>query len=389
MLAVCGLSGSGKTTLLEAAIPRLVARGLSVAVIKHDTHGFVVDQAGKDSERLFHGGATVALRGPAEQFLRRNASSVLTLEATLADLARDHDLLLVEGHKNTPLLKLWLSGAGASSPPEGVTDIQAVLSWNADRLSVFLAFIDEWFPKAWLARPLLAGWLVGSRSSRMGRPKQMASFGSCTLAEIAAHALSATFRQSSIGCGMANQQPLIQSPILLGAGEVPDAQQRLLRLPDAPDISGPVAGLLAAHRWAPRAAWVLAACDHPWLNATDIRWLLDQRRPSMWAILSQQPDGHPCPTLALYEPQSLNVLERSLLVNRPGEIGIAELFDHPRTLISARFSLGSINVNTPQELMAEVERANAQVCNSLPASHSANGADAAGQINQNPDRKAG
>ena len=380
VFAVCGFSGSGKTTLLEAAIPHLVARGLSVAAVKHDAHGFVVDQEGKDSERLFRVGATVALRGPAEQFLRRNSSSVLTLEATLADLARDHDLLLVEGHKNTPLPKLWLSGAETSPPPEGVTNIQAVLSWNADRLSAFLAFIEEWLPKAWLAQPLLAGLLVGGESSRMGKPKQMMSFGSSTLAEIAAQALSATFRQSGIGCGLANQQPLIQSPILLGAGEVPDALQCLLRLPDAPEIIGPVAGLLAAHRWAPRAAWVLAACDHPWLNTTDIRWLLDQRRPGTWAILSQQPDRHPCPTLALYEPQSLNVLERSLLVNRPGEMGIAELFDHPRTLIGSRFSLGSINVNTPQELMAEVERANAQVSDSLPAHHRGHVTDAAGQV---------
>ena len=35
VLAVCGFSGSGKTTLLEAAIPQLVVRGLSVAVVNH------------------------------------------------------------------------------------------------------------------------------------------------------------------------------------------------------------------------------------------------------------------------------------------------------------------------------------------------------------------
>jgi hypothetical protein len=85
VLAVCGFSGSGKTTLLEAAIPHLIARGLAVAAIKHDSHGFVVDKEGKDSDRLFRAGATVALRGPGEQFLRRGFSSVLTLEATLSD----------------------------------------------------------------------------------------------------------------------------------------------------------------------------------------------------------------------------------------------------------------------------------------------------------------
>src|ERR1700694_4988704 len=95
VLAVCGYSGSGKTTLLEAAIPRLVERGLAVAVVKHDAHRFEVDRPGKDSDRLFRAGATVVLRGAEEQFERR--AEPLTLEGTLERLARDHDLLLVEG----------------------------------------------------------------------------------------------------------------------------------------------------------------------------------------------------------------------------------------------------------------------------------------------------
>jgi len=77
VISVCGYSGSGKSTLLEAVIPRLIAQGLSVAVVKHNAHGFAVDREGKDSDRFFKAGATVALRGPDEQFFRRNASSSL------------------------------------------------------------------------------------------------------------------------------------------------------------------------------------------------------------------------------------------------------------------------------------------------------------------------
>lgn len=389
VLAICGYSGSGKTTLLEAAIPRLITQGISVAVVKHDAHGFVVDQEGKDSERLFRAGATVGLRGPTEQFLRRNSSSALTLETTLSDLARDHDLLLVEGHKDMPLPKVWLATATVASSPEGVRGVQAVLPWNADRLSLFLAFIDEWFPKMWLSRPLFAGMLVGGRSFRMGRPKQMVSFGSGTLAEIAANALNAAVCQPDIDYGDANQQLLDRGLVLLGAGEVPDALQHELRLPDVLGLNGPIVGLLAAHRWAPCAAWVVAACDHPWLSATDIQVLIRQRRPGVWAILSRQPDGHPCPALALYEPQSLNVLERSLLAGRPSEMGMAELFDHPRTLINSWFSPGAIDVNTPQELLAEVERANAQVAGGLSATHPRCIASAVGEVDQKATSKVG
>ncbi len=126
-------------------------------------------------------------------------------------------------------------------------------------------------------------------------------------------------------------------------------------MPDAPGLAGPIAGLLAAHRWAPRAAWVLAACDHPWLSAADIQWLIHQRRPGTWAVLPRQADDHPCPTLALYEPQALTVLERSLLVRGADKVRIAELFNHPRTLIAPTFTRGLVNVNTPEELLAQEE----------------------------------
>ena len=64
----------------------LVGRGLSVAVVKHDAHGFEVDKPGKDSDRLFRAGATISLRGPHQQFERRGAGAALTLESTLARL---------------------------------------------------------------------------------------------------------------------------------------------------------------------------------------------------------------------------------------------------------------------------------------------------------------
>jgi molybdopterin-guanine dinucleotide biosynthesis protein MobB len=349
VLAVCGFSGSGKTTLLEAAIPQLIARGVSVAVVKHDSHGFVVDREGKDSDRFFRAGATVALRGPTEQFFRRSASSALTLEAILSELGRDHDLLLVEGHKDTPLAKLWLGNAESTVPPEQVTQVQEILPWNCDRLNLFLELVDQWLPEAWRQRPLLAGLLVGGKSSRMGRPKQLLKFGMSTLGEIAADALSSGLGEADAACGSG----LVHSNVIvLGAGSLPRALEELIRLPDAPGLAGPLAGLLAAHRWAPRAAWILAACDHPWLNAAEIRWLVGQRRPGAWAILPRQPDGHPCPTLALYEPQALTVLERSLVTHGADKVRMAELFDHPRTVIGPQFTRATVNVNTPEELLA-------------------------------------
>ena len=51
-----GPSGAGKTTLLEQVVAKLKSRGLRVAAIKHDVHGFEIDQPGQDSWRLRRAG---------------------------------------------------------------------------------------------------------------------------------------------------------------------------------------------------------------------------------------------------------------------------------------------------------------------------------------------
>ncbi len=345
VLAVCGFSGSGKTTLLEEAIPRLVERGLTVAVVKHDAHGFEVDRPGKDSDRLFRAGATVTLSGGEQQFERRGPASMLSLPAVLARLGRDHDLLLVEGHKDTPLPKFWLGSAEALDVPPNVTNIVGTLAWNSPRLAAFMEFVDRWLPTAWNARPLCHGLLMGGTSSRMGAVKQVLHFGGRALGEIAADALAA-----------GRDDPAV---VVLGPGVLPEALKSCVQLPDSPGFAGPGAGLIAAHRWAPEAAWIVAACDHPWLRSRHVEWLAAQRQPGRWAVIPMQPDGHPCPTLAMYEPQALELLERQAQADPAYDGHPSLLLDLPRTLVlapPAELADGWKNVNTPEELRAEKER---------------------------------
>ncbi len=335
VLGLCGFSGSGKTTLLEAAIPRLIERGLAVAVVKHDAHGFVVDKQGKDSDRLFRAGASVMLRGPEEQFQRRHASAMLPLSATLADFGRDHDLLLVEGHKATSVAKLWLEDADRTPPPDGVTHVIASLAWDGDRVRTFLDYVDAWLPTAWSERPLYCGVLIGGQSSRMGSPKQLVNVGGRQMGEIVAAALSYSPRRAK--------------PVALGSGALPRCLESHPQLADAPGFAGPCAGVMAAHRWAPEAAWIVAACDHPWLTSSAVAWLASFRQPGIWAVMPRQPDGLPCPTLALYEPQALEVLERVA----SDSTRLAVLVEHPRTLIVTpplEHQRAWENVNTPEEL---------------------------------------
>jgi molybdopterin-guanine dinucleotide biosynthesis protein B len=107
VIGVCGFSESGKTLLLERLIPRLVAHGLRVAVIKDSDHPLQVDRPGKDSDRLFVAGADVLVNGADQSFLRLH-SARMTLDECLARLPAGYDLVLVEGFRSAPIPKIRL-----------------------------------------------------------------------------------------------------------------------------------------------------------------------------------------------------------------------------------------------------------------------------------------
>jgi len=113
-----GWSGSGKTTLIEQLIPRFIARGLSVSLVKHAHHEFDLDQPGKDSFRHREAGCrevlvTSALRWAIQHELR--GRSELTLGEALQRLS-PCDLALVEGFKGAAIPKLEVYRESVGKP---------------------------------------------------------------------------------------------------------------------------------------------------------------------------------------------------------------------------------------------------------------------------------
>ena len=111
IVSVVGRSDSGKTTFLEKLIPALKTRGLRVAVVKHDSHGFEMDRPGKDTWRLRQAGAdAVMISSPSQMALIRSG---LDREATLDELAElisnQVDLVLTEGYKSGNKPKIEVS----------------------------------------------------------------------------------------------------------------------------------------------------------------------------------------------------------------------------------------------------------------------------------------
>jgi molybdopterin-guanine dinucleotide biosynthesis adapter protein len=114
-----GWSGSGKTTLIERLIPRFVARGVRVSLIKHAHHNFDVDQPGKDSYRHRQAGCTEVMVASGRRWVLMHelrGEPEPSLAEQMAKMA-PVDLLLIEGFKWDPLPKLEIFRRENGKPP--------------------------------------------------------------------------------------------------------------------------------------------------------------------------------------------------------------------------------------------------------------------------------
>jgi molybdopterin-guanine dinucleotide biosynthesis protein B len=108
---VGGGSNSGKTTLLEKIIREAKGRGWRVATLKHDVHGFEMDQPGKDTWRHAQAGADiVAISSPQRIAILESVSDDQPLDEVLARI-QGVDVIFTEGYKhgNKPKIEVYRS----------------------------------------------------------------------------------------------------------------------------------------------------------------------------------------------------------------------------------------------------------------------------------------
>jgi molybdopterin-guanine dinucleotide biosynthesis adapter protein len=119
VVGFAGFSGSGKTTLVERLIPALKLRGLRVSVVKHAHHKFDIDHPGKDTFRHREAGAfEVVVASDKRLALIREFEqpAQLTVHHLIAELYEGVDWVLVEGFKDSNLLKVEVWRATAGKP---------------------------------------------------------------------------------------------------------------------------------------------------------------------------------------------------------------------------------------------------------------------------------
>ncbi len=301
VFAICGWSGSGKTTLIEQVLPLLIEKGLKVAVVKHDAHGIDVDRPGKDSDRFFQAGADVLLEGPKEKFFRTHHGDGGELEPILLSLAASYDFVLVEGHKGTPLTKVWIAGENETVPPPGVTDVVAVLPAGPGRLTAIMSLVEDFLKGRWMKTPVF-GCIVPSGT----RNRTDADSLKQTVVLLRGFCVKV---------------------VVVGACHGQESAGAHALLSGVPDVDGPLAGVLAAMRWAPRASWLVAdhACD---LSQEIVRRLLAARAPGVWAVVAKGKGSDiGMPPLAHYDFRCRPLLEQMALV---GGFSLDGLASHPK-----------------------------------------------------------
>lgn len=292
----------------QSVVPCLVAKGLVI--------GRLVVSG--DSVPSRHDGAVIVVMADS---LR-----------PLAELCSHCDLVFVTaapGEKN---------GAGGTAdfvPGDFMPDPEAAVAYLLGRAQEHADAREVW-----------GCILIGGRSSRMGSPKHLIT-----------HSDGRTWLERNLEI----LEKRLDGVAISGRGEIPAGLKQYPRIPDVPDVQGPLSGILALQRWQPDVSWLVLACDLPAISVATIDWLCEGRRVGSWARIPKimgRDRGEPL--LARYEPQCAPLFEE---MSRSGRFSLhpitgcdkVELVDVPASLQQSWR-----NVNTPDEL--EVYLKGGSVC---------------------------
>ena len=184
------------------------------------------------------------------------------------------------------------------------------------------------------APPIYALVLAGGRSTRMQRDKAALAYHGRTQLEWAV-----SFLQPHVQRVFVSVRPdQVNDPI----------RARFDQIVDTHDNLGPIAGIMAAQAKYPEVAWLVLACDLPFLDDGTLTTLIAARQPQRLATAFRSShDVLPEPLCAIYEPASREAIlahaasgkncPRKFLINSD-----VHLLDEPNP-----HALD--NVNTPDE----------------------------------------
>ena len=117
---------------------------------------------------------------------------------------------------------------------------------------------------------------------------------------------------------------------------------------DSVDGEGPIVGIRSAMAAYPDAAWLVLACDLPFLSDAALEQLLTERNPGLLATaFSSTYDGLPEPLCTIWEPAAGPAL--SAYQRAGGQCPRKFLQSHGALLLGAHDRRALDNINTPEE----------------------------------------
>ena len=187
------------------------------------------------------------------------------------------------------------------------------------------------------AAPVYGLILAGGASSRMHRDKAALLYQGKTQLDRAFDLASAHVDQVfvSVRASQANEPTRSDKPLIVDSVGLGEA-------------GGPILGIRSAMAACPGVAWLVIACDLPFLSEAAIEQLLKERDPSVLATAFRSAhDGLPEPLCAIWEPAAAAAL--SAYQSGGDHCPRKFLRRYPASLIEPHDRRALDNVNTPEE----------------------------------------
>lgn len=190
--------------------------------------------------------------------------------------------------------------------------------------------------------PLYGLVLVGGRSKRMNRDKATLDYHGVPQAR-------RTYELLDTHCELVFLSSRKEQGDLPGYVDFP-------QIFDAFPFESPLNGILSALRAGPCAAWLVAACDLPYLTPKTVEHLIVNRNPDKWATaFISVYDGLPEPLCAIYEPAAYEPLmacvNEGILCPRQALARAGEAVE----LLAPLEPRALDNVNTPEEYKTAIK----------------------------------
>tara|TARA_B100000686_G_scaffold236189_1_gene244138 strand:+ start:611 stop:1735 length:1125 start_codon:yes stop_codon:yes gene_type:complete len=353
-LCFAGYSGVGKTTLITRLIKKFHTEGLRIGYYKHDSHRFQMDKEGKDTWHCARAGSEIVTINDPMHFAVIGGERFKKI--TISRSLEQCDCILIEGYKQSPFDKIvFLDHEGKLPIPAASAGIKAIVHqgsltglgeerhgiklFHRDEVDSIYHFVKSHFRNC--VSPLQGAVFVGGHSKRMGRPKFALAYNGST----------ETLRISGILESLC-EKVFLSSRSDLDMGELGDFG-RLQRVDDEHIGLGPVGGLATLMSRYPDSAWLVSACDMPFIEQENFELLVNQRDPLKYGtcFMKKRRLGFE-PMCAIYEPKFIFPLFEAMSRR---ELSLSRIIDDLQFKCIPVPEAGRdnfTNVNNPQEYEA-------------------------------------